>query len=474
MDAAKDVVLVVEDEELIRRSVAARLRREGYEVVEAETGGEGIAALDRGRVDLVLLDYKLPDRDGIEILELIQPAHPGLVTIMMTAHGTIESAVRAMRAGAYHWIRKPFELDEIVEQVARGLETTRLRREVERLRREARGGGGAARLIGHSPWRTEIEETIARLNEVASSTVLILGESGTGKSLLAKRLHATSARARAPLMTITCTDFSESLLESELFGHEKGAFTGAVQAKRGLVELADGGTVFLDEIGDMPPSLQAKLLRFLEERRFRRVGGTREISVDVRVVAATNRDLLARVRDGRFREDLYYRLAVVPLEVPPLRERPEDVEDLARFFVHEFNAVFGREVEDIEPAAMAALRAHAWPGNVRELRNVIERSMILGRSTVLRPADLPRDLRDAAGVGASEEGAAPEAAPGSPEELAARVLGPEGIDLEALERALVVRALEFTSGNRSAAARLLGMSRDQMRYRIEKFDIAPE
>jgi two-component system, NtrC family, response regulator AtoC len=455
-DADKELILIVEDEALIRLSLAARLRDEGYEVVEAETGAEGIAALESKRVDLVLLDFRLPDLDGLEVLERIAPRYPGLVTIMMTAYGTIEGVVRAMRAGAYTYVRKPFELDEIVEHVRRGLETTQLRREVERLRREA-AGSAEVKLVGRSPWLREVEGVIERLNEVGTSSVLILGESGTGKSLLARRLHATSARAKAPLMTITCTDFSDQLLESELFGHEKGAFTGADRTKRGLIELAEGGTVFLDEIGDMPLSLQAKLLRFLEERRFRRVGGTREIAVDVRIVAATNRDLESRMEAGEFRRDLYYRLAVVPLEIPPLRERPEDIEDLVHLFVADFAEAFHREVQRVEPEVIAQLQAQPWPGNVRELRNVIERGVILGRQGQLELGNL-----------AQGEGAI---GGNSPPQLAERILGSEGIQLEELEQALVRRALDLSQGNRSAAARLLGMSRDQMRYRIEKFGL---
>ncbi len=452
-----ETILIVEDEDLIRMSLKTRLERSGFRVLDAATGEEGLKLLEDRYIDLVLLDYKLPDLDGLEILRRIRGKHPGQVTIMMTAFSTVDTVVEAMQQGAYTYVKKPFEFPEMLEHIKRGLETTRLRREVARLREESEKNDQAPVLIGSGPLMADIEETIQRLNEAGTSTALVLGESGTGKNVVAKRLHYTSSRARGPFMTITCTDFSENLLESELFGHQKGAFTGAASAKPGLFELADGGTIFLDEIGDMPLQLQTKLLRFLDERRFRRVGGTNEISVDVRIIAATNKDLSTLIRDKVFREDLFYRLAVVPIRVPPLRERPEDIPALAKLFIDSLSKEFHREVIGMTPAFEQALQAHDWPGNVRELRNVIERALILGRGEYLDVDDLPPDLGGKGGSGARE-----------PVDY---VLGPEGLDFEDFEKSLIVRALKLSEGNQTGAARLLHMTRDQIRYRMEKFGI---
>ncbi len=452
-----DTILVIEDEDLIRFSLKSRLEQEGFRVLEAATATAGLAILEDRFVDLILLDYKLPDLDGLQVLKRIAGTCPGQVTIMMTAYSSIEGVVEAMQTGAYTYIKKPFEFAEILEHVKRGLETTRLRREVERLRREAGDDERAPRLVGSSEAMADLDSLISKLNSAGASTAIILGESGTGKNVVAKRLHYTSARASCPLMTITCTDFSENLLESELFGHQKGAFTGAVATKAGLFELADGGSIFLDEIGDMPLSLQAKLLRFLEERTFRRVGGTKEIEVDVRVIAATNQDLSKKMASGEFREDLFYRLSVIPVEIPPLRERSEDVIDLAQMFVDAYAVEFRKPITGIDPKMEDALRGHDWPGNVRELRNVIERAMILTDGPTLTVADFPRAISKEARSSAKTK--------------AEMVLGPQGLDFEAFERDLIARALDLSKKNQSAAARLLHMSRDQIRYRMEKFDL---
>ena len=451
-------ILIVEDEELIRISLASRLTKCGYRVIEAEDGQAGLDAVDETFVDLVLLDYKLPDIDGLEVLRRLQERSAPPVTIMMTAFSSIEGVVEAMQNGAYTYVKKPFELEEMLEHITRGLETTSLRREVARLRREAEQAHGATDdFVRRSEAMGTLDDLITRMNDVGSSTVLVTGESGTGKNVIAKRLHLTSARADSPFMTITCTDFSENLLESELFGHQKGAFTGADSTKPGLLELANGGTVFLDEIGDMPMPLQAKLLRFLEERKFRRVGGTAEIEVDVRVIAATNSDLEAMVEAKSFRRDLFYRLSVIPLELPPLRERVEDIRELAALFVERFAQEFRKSVNSISPEALKALEQHDWPGNIRELRNVLERATLLCRTDRVEVSDLPRSFQDIS----SDAG----------DDVAARILGPGGLDLEELERSLIKRALELEGGNQSAAARLLCMSRDQIRYRIEKFGL---
>ncbi len=379
---------------------------------------------------------------------------------MMTAYSSIEGVVEAMQAGAYTYIKKPFEFPEVLEHVKRGLETTKLRREVERLRLSSQDDERAPTLIGKSLAMVELDSMIKKLNAAGASTAIILGESGTGKNVVAKRLHYTSERADRPLMTVTCTDFSENLLESELFGHQKGSFTGAVSAKAGLFELADGGTIFLDEIGDMPLPLQAKLLRFLEERTFRRVGGTKEIEVNVRVIAATNQDLEDKMKKGEFREDLFYRLSVIPVEIPPLRDRSEDVIDLAHLFMNTYAIEFRKPISGIDDNMKDALRTHSWPGNVRELRNVIERAMILTDGPTLSASDFPRTI-------SKEEGSQSKT-------KVEMILGPQGLDFESFEKDLIKRALELSKKNQSAAARLLHMSRDQIRYRMEKFHLHEE
>src|SRR5437867_1252838 len=339
-------ILVVDDEQLIRWALNDRLTHEGYTVIEAETAK---AALERHAegVDLLLLDYKLPDGDGLSVLKAVKERDPDTVVILLTAYSTIDSAVEAMKRGAYHYANKPFNLDEIVLLVEKALETTRLRREVRALRASQADPYNIDRIIGQSPAMTEIKELLRKVAASPASTVLLTGESGTGKDLAAKVLHYLSDRASRPFMNITCSALPEQILESELFGHERGAFTDARSQKRGLLESADGGTVFLDEIGEMAGALQAKLLRFLEEKTFKRVGGVADIRVDVRVIAATNRTLEEQVKNGRFREDLYYRLNVLPIVLPPLRSRAEDIPTLVRFFVDAYNTEFKKRVRGV-------------------------------------------------------------------------------------------------------------------------------
>jgi DNA-binding NtrC family response regulator len=369
----------------------------------------------------------------------------------MTAFSTVENAVEAMKLGAYHYVNKPFNLDEVTLLVEKALETSQLRREVRALRTSQSREYSFEAIIGSSPAMERIKALLARVAASPASTVLLTGETGTGKDLAAKAVHYNSDRAARAFVNITCSALPEQLLESELFGHERGAFTDARQQKRGLFETADGGTVFLDEIGEMTAPLQAKLLRFLEEKTFKRVGGLADIRVDVRVVAATNRDLEEEVKAGKFREDLFYRLQVMPIPLPPLRERRGDVPILADYYIDRFNREFKKRVKGLSPAATTLLEQYQWPGNVRELRNAIERAMLLIDRDRLEPEDFTTLTRS---VGPTQFR-----------------LPPDGVNLEDVERQLLTQALERAGGNQSHAAQLLGINRDQVRYRIEKFGL---
>jgi two-component system response regulator AtoC len=444
-------ILVVDDEQLIRWSLTSRLTDEGYRVFEADTAANALKRVREG-VDLVLLDYRLPDSDGLAVLKQIKENDPDTLVIMLTAYSNVDTAVEAMRQGAYHYANKPFNVDEIVLLVEKALETTSLRREVRALRANQAQPYSLDRIVGDDESMTTMRALLKKIATGPGSTVLLTGESGTGKDLAAKVIHYTSQRASKPFMNITCSALPETLLESELFGHERGAFTGADRQKRGLIEMADGGTVFLDEIGEMVPLLQAKLLRFLEEKSFKRVGGATDIKVDVRVIAATNRDLDEEVRKGHFRSDLYYRLNVVPIKLPPLRQRPSDIPRLVNFYVDLYNAEFRKRIRQVTPSAMEKLQAYPWPGNVRELRNSVERAMLFADGDELTAENFA--------IGAS-----PGHAAGAVE------LPAHGVDLEQWERSFVQQALERSGWNQTRAAQLLGLNRDQIRYRIEKFKL---
>jgi two-component system, NtrC family, response regulator AtoC len=448
---SKATILVVDDEALIRWSLSERLKSEGFHVLEAETGAKAIDKLPEG-VDLVLLDYKLPDTDGVSVLRKIKEIDPDTLVILLTAFATIETAVEAMKLGAYHFANKPFNLDDVVSTVERALETTRLRREVRQFQANAARPYSLHSIVGGSSAITTLRHLVARIATSPASTVLLTGESGTGKDLVAKIIHYASERSPRPFMNITCSALPEQLLESELFGHERGAFTDARLQKRGLLETADGGTVFLDEIGEMVPALQAKLLRVLEEKAFKRVGGAADIHVDVRVIAATNRNLEEEVAKGRFRSDLFYRLNVLPIALPALRTHPEDIPLLIEYFIDAFNAEFRKRVLGASPTAYIVLQRYGWPGNIRELRNVVERAMLLSDGDRL-------EARDFAALGH---------AGGHADEIE---LPANGLDLEQLERSLVIQALRRSAGNQTRAAALLGLNRDQIRYRIEKFEL---
>jgi two-component system, NtrC family, response regulator AtoC len=444
-------LLVVDDEELVRWSLRERFRHEGYVVIEAATAASAVDQATAG-VDLVLLDYRLPDGDGLAVLRRIKEQTPDTPVILMTAFSTVENAVEAMKHGAYHYLNKPFNLDEVALTVEKALETSRLRREVRAIRTSQTREYSFAAMIGQSPAVAAAKTLLARIASSRASTVLLTGETGTGKDLAAKAVHYNSDRASKPFVNITCSALPEQLLESELFGHERGAFTDARQQKRGLFEVADGGTVFLDEIGEMTPGLQAKLLRFLEDKTFKRIGGLADIHVDVRVVAATHRNLEEEVKAGKFREDLFYRLQVMPVTLPPLRDRRGDIPLLVAHYIEVYNREFRKRVRGVTPEAVALLEQYRWPGNIRELRNAIERAMLLTDRDQLVPEDFATLSRNAV--------------------AATFRLPPEGVSLDEVERQLVVQALERARGNQTHAGQLLGINRDQVRYRIEKFGLS--
>jgi two-component system, NtrC family, response regulator AtoC len=446
-------ILIVDDEALVRWSLKERLNEAGYDdVFEAGLASEALERISSTEIDLVLLDYKLPDGDGLSVLRKIKEASPEIQVILMTGFSSVENAVEAMKLGAYHYVNKPFNLDEVEMLVQKALETSQLRREVRALRTTQGREYSFDAIIGSSSAMQAIKALLARVAKSPASTVLLTGDTGTGKDLAAKTIHYNSDRARRSFVNITMSALPEQLLESELFGHERGAFTDARQQKRGLLETADAGTVFLDEIGEMTAGLQAKLLRFLEEKTFKRVGGLADIRVDVRVIAATNRNLEQEVSNGKFREDLFYRLQVMPIALPPLRARHGDVSLLTSYYIDVFNREFKRHVRGVSPEAQAMLEQYQWPGNIRELRNAIERAMLLVEHEWLQPGDFTTLTRTV-----------------TPAEFK---LPQEGISLDEVERQLLVQALERSGGNQTQAGQLLGINRDQVRYRIEKFGLA--
>ena len=448
------LIVVVDDEDLIRTWLGEKLRAAGYAVETAATGAEGRRLVLSADPALMLLDLRLPDGDGIRLLQEFREIDRDLIVIIVTAYGEIETAVESVKSGAYDFVEKPVDFDTLLLTIEKALETRRLRRQVAAFREQHRWRFANIDLVGRSPALQSIVEIVEKVAQAESAAVLLTGESGTGKELVARAIHAQSPRSDQPFVEVNCSALPENLVESELFGHERGAFTDARSRKQGLAELADGGTLFLDEIGDMPAAAQAKVLRFLEDSRFKRVGGTSDIKVDARMIAATNHDLDRMVESGAFRSDLFFRLKVVPIHIPPLRERREDIVPLALFFVEQLSRDLKRDPATLTESALRLLEGYSWPGNARELRNVLERVLILGGPGDIRAEDIPVEIH--------------EPFPASPDYAYACDLPPEGLRLEDVERHLMRQALVRTSGNVTRAADLLGLSRDTLRYRLAK------
>jgi two-component system, NtrC family, response regulator AtoC len=456
----KPSILIVDDDDVIQETLSDVLKKRGYEIFLSSSGKETLEMIKKNIIDLILLDIRLPDIDGLEVLKKIKEIDSEILVIMMTAVCTdIPTAVAAMKFGAYHYLNKPFELDELKLLIEKGLETKHLINEVRRLRRQQKDQSQNFHINGVSPPIQYVRELIGMISKTQKTSVLIQGESGTGKELAANAIHYLSKRCDRPLMKINCSAIPETLLEAELFGYEKGAFTDAKNTKRGLFELADGGTVFLDEIGDMKPLLQSKILRFLETQTFMRVGGEREIKVDVRIIAATNRDLETLVKEESFRKDLYYRLKVMVVEMPPLRDRPEDILVLSGLFFEENNREHGKNIKGFNDEARRLMTQYPWPGNVRELKNVIERAMILTDQEWIKPDKLPFELREG-------ERSIPPRSEREESEV------PENLSLEAVEKAHISMILKRFEGNKSKTAKLLGISRATLREKIRRYKLS--
>jgi len=457
--ASEPRILVVDDETSMREMLRIVLRRDGYQVIVAQSGTEAIELLQRQPVDLLLSDIRMPDKSGVDVLRAAKAVNPDIVAFMMTAYASTDTAVEAMRLGAVDYFTKPFNMDELRLKVRRHLESHKLREENVLLKKALGTAYEFSNIIGQSPAMLEVfkmVETIAKTN----STVLITGESGTGKDLIARAIHFNSLRRDQPFVALNCGAIPETLLESELFGHMKGAFTGADANKKGLIEVSERGTIFLDEIGEMNATMQVKLLRVLQDRRFRRLGGTEEVQADIRVIAATNQDLQKRVAEGKFREDLFYRINVLPVHLPPLRERREDIPPIAEHFLARFAEQMQKPVRSISGEAMDLLQAFSWPGNVRELENVMERAVALEQTPSVLPETLPEQVRR--GV-STTSGQVPAELP------------EEGIDLEAhveeIYRDHMVQALKRAGGVQVKAAEMLGMSFRSFRYYAKKLNI---
>ncbi len=448
-------VLIVDDEKLILDMIKIELEKYGHNVTTTASSKEAIKLLELYDFNLALIDLMMPHITGLELLQLIKEKNPDIQVIMITAHGSIETAVKAMKLGAFDYITKPFSIDEFIITVNKALEYARTQAELNYYRKEQKANYSLDAIIGTSKEICEVKAIIKRVASADVKVVLIEGESGVGKELIARAIHSESHRNKKPFVAINCASLPENLLESELFGYEKGAFTDAKSSKEGLIEFADGGVLFLDEIGDMPLSLQAKLLRFLEDRSVRRLGGLTDTRVDVQLVAATNKNLKKLVLDGKFREDLYYRIKVVPIYVPPLRDRAEDILEISRFYINLFNREFKKQIKGFSPIAQKLVLSYDWPGNVRELRNTIERAMIFEDKDLIMVERLPLEI-----ISVSSR---------QPKNKFEVKIPEGGIDIEEVERELLKQALMVAKGNQSKAARLLNIGVDAMRYRMKKY-----
>jgi two-component system response regulator AtoC len=472
---AAEKIMIVDDERLVRWSLRQKCEEWGYRVVEADSGGPALQLAQHESPDLVLLDVRMPDLTGIEVLDQLKKSGAARAVIMITADPQLDDVKAALKLGAYDFVGKPVDFDELHVTIKNALEATNLRTEVQTLRGEVRRGAGYSNVVSVSPKMTELMNFVRKVAASEAITILIQGESGTGKDLIAKAIHYESSRQERPFVAINCSAIPETLMEAELFGHEKGAFTDAKQMKKGLFEAADGGTLFLDEIGELSPLLQAKLLRVLEDQVIRRVGGIKDMQVDVRVIAASNRDLEKAVRENQFRQDLYYRLAIIAIFIPPLRDRREDIMPLVEFFIDRYNRRFKKAVRGISDETRRLILSHNWPGNVRELKNTIERGMILEDEALLRPLYLPFSVGESGGRTVFERTSPADGGQALPNgRTLPRLYIPEGgTSLEEVEHTMVELAMRQSNGNQTHAAKLLDISRDALRYKLKKFGLIP-
>ena len=466
-------IMIVDDERLVRWSLRQKCEEWGYQVVEADCGEVALKLAHSESPDLVLLDVRMPDLTGIEVLDELKKSDNARAVIMITADPQLDDVKAALKLGAYDFVGKPIEFEALRVAIKNALEATNLRSQVQALRGEVKRGVGYDSVVSVSPKMTELMNFVKKVADCEATTILIQGESGTGKDLIAKAIHYESSRHEKPFVAINCSAIPETLMEAELFGHEKGAFTDAKQMKKGLFEAADGGTLFLDEIGELTPLLQAKLLRVLEDQVIRRVGGIRDMQVDVRVIAASNRDLEKAVREGQFRQDLYYRLAIIAIFIPPLRDRKEDILPLVSFFIERYNRRFRKSVRGITDETRNLILSHNWPGNVRELKNSIERGMILEDEPFLRPVYLPFSVGESGGRTLFERTSPVDGGRALPNGRSLpRLYIPEGgTSLEEMEHTMVELAMSQASGNQTNAAKLLDISRDALRYKLKKFGL---
>ncbi len=459
---AQPSILIVDDEKLIRWSMKQKLESWNYQVSEAEDVQQALRKFQLETPDLMTLDIRLPDGSGIDVLKQAKQVQPGVPVIMITAFGVVDVAVEALKLGAYDFIEKPINFEKLENSIRNALETHRLKAQVAQVSHSNRSRFSLENIVGRSKAIRDVLELVQRLAQSGATTLLVQGESGTGKDLVSRALHYQSARREHPFLALNCAAIPETLIETELFGYEKGAFTDAKTTKKGIFEMSDGGTVFLDEISEMNLNLQSKFLRVLEDQTFRRVGGVKDISVNVQVVASTNRNLEAAVKEGKFREDLFYRLSVIPIQISPLRERKEDIPILVEHFIQRYNVQFRKKVKEVKPDGMKLMMNYSWPGNVRELKNAVERAMILVDKDRIKVMHLPIRISD------------PSSANLLPRPSGEPVvkLPPEGAGLDEIEKKLLEQALQYTHGNKTKASKLLRISRDTLRYKVKKHHLA--